>query len=198
VDRKRRVVAGADRGGRAGTDGRPRAGPRIRRARSQSRRCRPGAGLGVTWGDGVLEYRGEKYPFTVRGFDIGGRRSREGDRQWDGLQSEERRRLLRNVRGRGSRAPRFGAGAGSGAMYNNNSVTMVWTGTNQGLNFTLAHSGVNVQLTQEAKLQAAKVRTAATARTARARSLGGQRWGISTFRTPSKAIALTMPAARAP
>ncbi len=55
----------------------------------------------------------------------------------------------------------FGAGAASGAMYNNNSVTMVWTGTNQGLNFTLAHSGVNVQLTQEAKLQAAKVRTAA-------------------------------------
>ena len=51
----------------------------------------------------------------------------------------------------------FGGGAGSGAMYNNK-VSMVWSGTNQGLNVTLAHSGVNVQLTQEAKLQAAKVR----------------------------------------
>jgi len=43
-------------------------------------------------------------------------------------------------------------------MYNNNKVSMVWTGTNQGLNVALAHSGVNVQLTQEAKLQAAKLR----------------------------------------
>jgi len=32
-------------------------------------------------------------------------------------------------------------------MYNNNKVSMVWTGTNQGLNVTLAHSGVNVELT---------------------------------------------------
>ena len=40
---------------------------------------------------------------------------------------------------------------------------MVWTGTNQGLNVTLAHSGVNVQLTPEAKLQAEKVRRNASA-----------------------------------
>ncbi len=80
-----------------------------------------GVGLGVTWGDGVLEYHGEKYPFTVAGGT-------------------------------------FGGGAESGAMYSNNRVSMVWTGTNQGLNVTLAHSGVNVELTQEAKLQAAKVR----------------------------------------
>ena len=119
-----------------------------------------GAGLGVTWGDGVLEYRGEKYPFTVRGFDI-------GDVGVAKVIANGMVFNLKNVEdfsgmfAAAVAGATFGAGAGSGAMYNNNRVTMVWTGTNQGLNFTLAHSGVNVQLTQEAKLQAAKVRTAA-------------------------------------
>ena len=119
-----------------------------------------GAGLGVTWGDGVLEYRGEKYPFTVRGFDI-------GDVGVAKVIANGMVFNLKNVEdfsgmfAAAVAGATFGAGAGSGAMYNNNSVTMVWTGTNQGLNFTLAHSGVNVQLTQEAKIQAAKVRTAA-------------------------------------
>jgi len=30
-----------------------------------------GIGLGITWGDGVLEYHGEKYPFSVTSFDVG-------------------------------------------------------------------------------------------------------------------------------
>jgi hypothetical protein len=32
-------------------------------------------GVGVSWGDGVLEYRGKKYPFTIDGLsvlDLGG------------------------------------------------------------------------------------------------------------------------------
>src|SRR5262249_60060594 len=57
----------------------------------------------------------------------------------------------------------LGGGVGSGAMYNQNKVSMVWTGTNQGLNFTLSHSGVNVQLTPEAKQQAARIRQNASA-----------------------------------
>jgi hypothetical protein len=28
------------------------------------------AGLGYTWGQGVLEYHGQEYPFTVKGFSI--------------------------------------------------------------------------------------------------------------------------------
>ena len=28
------------------------------------------AGLGYTWGSGVLEYRGERYPFIVKAFSI--------------------------------------------------------------------------------------------------------------------------------
>ena len=28
------------------------------------------AGVGVSWGDGVLEYRGHKYPFTIEGLSV--------------------------------------------------------------------------------------------------------------------------------
>ena len=116
-----------------------------------------GAGLGVTWGDGVLEYRGEKYTFTVRGFDVGdvGVAKAIANGIVFNLKSvEDFSGMFAAVAASGT----FGGGAGSGAMYNNNKVSMVWTGTNQGLNLSLAHSGINVQLTQEAKLQAAKVR----------------------------------------
>jgi len=116
-----------------------------------------GVGLGVTWGDGVLEYRGEKYPFTVTSFDVGdiGVAKVIANGMVFNLKSvEDFSGMFAALVASGT----FGGGAGSGAMYNNNKVSMVWTGTNQGLNVTLAHSGVNVQLTQEAKLQAAKVR----------------------------------------
>ena len=116
-----------------------------------------GVGLGVTWGDGVLDYRGEKYPFTVRSFDVGdiGVAKVIATGMVFNLKSvEDFSGMFAAVVASGT----LGGGAGSGAMYNNNKVSMVWTGTNQGLNLSLAHSGINVQLTQEAKLQAAKVR----------------------------------------
>jgi membrane-bound inhibitor of C-type lysozyme len=121
-----------------------------------------GAGLGVTWGDGVLEYRGEKYPFTVTGFNIGevGVAKVSAKGMVFNLKSvEDFSGMFASAIASGT----LGGGAGSGAMYNQNSVSMVWTGTNQGLNFTLAHSGVNVQLTPEAKQQAAQVRQNAAA-----------------------------------
>jgi hypothetical protein len=116
-----------------------------------------GVGLGVTWGAGVLEYRGEKYPFTMRGFgvgDVGVAKVIANGMVFNLRKVEDFSGMFAAAVASGT----VGAGAGSGAMYSNNSVTMVWTGLNQGLNFTLAHSGVNVQLTEEAKLQAAKVR----------------------------------------
>src|SRR5262245_54229698 len=120
-----------------------------------------GAGLGVTWGDGVLEYRGQKYPFTVTGFNIGD----------VGVAKTTAKGMVFNLKNVEDLSGRFaaalaggtlGGGVGSGAMYNQNKVSMVWTGTNQGLNFTLSHSGVNVQLTPEAKQQAARLRQNAT------------------------------------
>ena len=119
-----------------------------------------GVGLGVTWGEGVLEYRGEKYPFTVRGFNVGD----------VGVAKVLANGMVVNLRNVEDFSGMFmaavasgtlGGGAGSGVMYNNNSVALVWTGTNQGLSITLAHSGVDVQLTQEAQRQAAKAQPAA-------------------------------------
>src|SRR5207247_965409 len=57
----------------------------------------------------------------------------------------------------------FGGGASAGATHNQNNVSMVWTGANQGLSFSLAHAGVNVRLTPEAQQQAARVRQNAAA-----------------------------------
>jgi hypothetical protein len=120
------------------------------------------AGLGVAWGDGVLEYRGEKYPFTVTGFNIGD----------VGVAKVTAKGMVFNLKSVEDFPGMFaaavaggtlGGGAGAEAMHNQHNVSMVWTGTNQGLNFTLAHSGVNVQLTQEAKQQAARVRRNASA-----------------------------------
>jgi len=116
-----------------------------------------GVGLGATWGDGVLEYRGEKYPFTVRGFDV-------GDVGVAKVIANGMVFNLKNVEDFSGMfaavvaGVTFGGGAESGAMYNNSKVGMLWTGMNQGLSFSLAHSGFNVQLTQDAKLQAAKIR----------------------------------------
>jgi len=120
------------------------------------------AGLGVGWGEGVLEYRGEKYPFTVTGFsigDVGVAKVIAKGMVFHLKTVEEFSGLFMAAVAGGT----FGGGAGAGAMHNQNNVSMVWTGTNQGLSFTLAHSGVNVQLTQEAKLQAAKIRRNASA-----------------------------------
>ena len=116
-----------------------------------------GIGLGITWGDGVLEYHGEKYPFSVTSFDVGDigvARVMANGVVFNLKRVEDFSGMFAAVVASGT----LGGRAGSGAMYNNNKVSVVWAGTNQGLNISLAHSGVNVELTPEAKLKAAKVR----------------------------------------
>jgi len=116
-----------------------------------------GIGLGITWGDGVLEYHGEKYPFSVTSFDVGDigvAKVMANGVVFNLKRVEDFSGMFAAVVASGT----LGGRAGSGAMYNNNKVSVVWAGTNQGLNISLAHSGVNVELTREAKLKAAKVR----------------------------------------
>src|SRR5262249_18852421 len=80
-----------------------------------------GAGLGVTWGDGVLEYRGQQYPFTVTGFNIGE----------VGVAKTTAKGMVFNLRSVEDFSGMFatalaggtlGGGAGTGAMYNQNKV----------------------------------------------------------------------------
>lgn len=115
------------------------------------------AGLGYSWGNGVLEYRGEKYPFTVKGFsivDVGvARRVAKGEVY--GLKNPEdfEGTFMAAIAG-----ATLGGGAGAAALKNQNEVDMVWTSTSQGLNFSLAHSGINVKFTDEARVRAAQNR----------------------------------------
>ena len=115
------------------------------------------AGLGYSWGSGVLEYRGQQYPFTVKAFSIVdvGVSKRVARGEVYNLKSVEdfEGTFMAAVAG-----ATLGGGAGAAAMHNQNNVDMVWTATNQGLSFSLAHSGVNVKFTDEARALVAKNR----------------------------------------
>ena len=108
------------------------------------------AGVGYTWGQGVLEYRGQEYPFTVKGFsivDVGvSRRIAKGEVY--GLKNVEdfEGTFMAAIAG-----ATLGGGAGAAALKNQNDVDMVWTSTSQGLNFSLAHSGMTMKFTDEAR-----------------------------------------------
>ena len=104
-----------------------------------------GVGLGVTWGHGVLEYRGGKYPFTVTGFnvgDVGVARAIDRGLVFNLKRVEDFSGMFAAAVAGGT----VGGGGESGAMYGRNQVSIVWIGTNQGLNVSLAHSGVDVRL----------------------------------------------------
>jgi hypothetical protein len=113
------------------------------------------AGLGYTWGNGVLEYRGQRYPFIVKGFsivDVGvARRMAKGEVY--GLKTPED---FEGTFMAAVAAGTLGGGAGAGAMKNQREVDVVWTSTSQGLAFSLAHAGINFKFTDEARALAAK------------------------------------------
>ena len=116
------------------------------------------AGVGYSWGEGVLEFRGEKYPFVVKGFslvDVGvARRVAKGHVY--GLKNPEdfEGTFMAAIAG-----ATLGGGAGAGALKNQNDVDMVWTATSQGLNFSLSKAGINMKFTDEARVRAAQNRT---------------------------------------
>ena len=118
-----------------------------------------GVGLGLTRGTGVLEYRGQEYPFTVTGFDLGdvGAVKTVAKGEVYNLQTPED---FAGVFMAASAGATVGGGAGAAAMKNQNGVNMVWTATNQGLSFSLAQGGLNVKLTPAAQQAARNQREA--------------------------------------
>jgi hypothetical protein len=118
------------------------------------------AGLGYAWGNGVLEYRGAKYPFTVTAFsivDVGVAKVFANGDVFNLKNVEDFEGMFMAAIAGAS----LGGGAGAAAMQNQNYVSMVWTATNQGLNFSMAHAGLNVKFTPEARQQAARIRKTA-------------------------------------
>ena len=115
-----------------------------------------GAGLGFAWGDGVLEYRGHRYPFKVNGFsivDVGVAKVFAKGEVFNLKSVEDFEGMFMAAIASGT----FAGGAGAAAMQNQNDVKMIWTTTNQGLSFSLAQAGINVKFTEEAR-QAARNR----------------------------------------
>jgi hypothetical protein len=102
-------------------------------------------GVGVTWGDGVLTYRGKKYPVSVSGLsvvDLGvSKISARGEvhnlkklEDFDG-----------NYAAAGAGAT-VGGGAGAAALKNQNGVEVTLTATTKGVKFALAGGGVEMKV----------------------------------------------------
>jgi hypothetical protein len=104
-------------------------------------------GIGVSWGDGILEYRGQKYPFSVQGLsviDLGvGKVSARGEVA--NLKKVEDFSGTYVLTGAGAAV---GGGAGAAALKNQNGVEMALTATTIGVKFSLPQGGVDVKLKQ--------------------------------------------------
>jgi hypothetical protein len=104
-------------------------------------------GVGVSWGDGVLEYKGKKYPFTIEGLsvvDLGvSKVSARGDVK--NLKKVEDFAGTYTAAGAGGA---LGGGAGVAALKNQNGVEMDLTATTAGVKLALAGAGVSIKLKQ--------------------------------------------------
>ena len=102
-------------------------------------------GAGVGWGDGVLEYRGRKYPVTVKGLSV----------MHLGVSTVTARGVVQNLNkledfggnyvlaGAGASA---GGGTGVAALKNQKGVEMALTAVGQGVRLLLSQGGVDVRL----------------------------------------------------
>ena len=102
-------------------------------------------GVGVSWGDGVLEYRGKKYPFTVEGLSV-----RDlGVAKVSAQGTVTNLKKLEDLNGNYVLAATGGAvggGAGVAALENQNGVEMALTATGQDVKLSIAQGGVAFKL----------------------------------------------------
>jgi hypothetical protein len=104
-------------------------------------------GVGVSWGDGKLTYKGKDYPFSVNGLsvvDLGVAKVTANGEVFN-------LKKLSDFSGNyvaGEAGAAVGGGAGAVTMKNQHGVVMKLTGTGTGVKFTLAGKGVDVKLKQ--------------------------------------------------
>ncbi|MGA2404634.1 MAG: DUF1134 domain-containing protein [Syntrophobacteraceae bacterium] len=103
------------------------------------------AGVGFSWGSGVLVYNGKTYKFKIDGLSVGS----------VGIQNVTARGKVYNLKKVADFSGNFaavavgvtvGGGAGSKTMRNERGVIMDLISTNQGVDFTLGAQGVKVTL----------------------------------------------------
>jgi hypothetical protein len=102
-------------------------------------------GIGWSWGKGVLTYKGEEYPFKVKGLSVGD----VGVTKAEAVGEVYDLKKLSDFNGNYTAAAAqgtLGGGAGASAMKNQNKVVIQLRSTTQGLNVKLAAEGVKFTL----------------------------------------------------
>ena len=104
-------------------------------------------GVGVSWGDGVLEYQGKKYPFTVTGLSVVDLGVSKVSARGEVKNLKKAEDFNGNFVAAGAGAA-VGGGAAAAALKNQNGVEMTLTATTTGVKFALGGGGVEVKLKQ--------------------------------------------------
>ena len=104
-------------------------------------------GVGVSWGDGTLEYHGKKYPFTVSGLSVIDLGIAKVTARGQVAKLTKVEDFAGNYVAAGAGAT-LGGGASAVALKNQNGVEMTLTATTKGVKLALATGGVEIKLKQ--------------------------------------------------
>ncbi len=101
------------------------------------------AGIGYSWGDGTLTYKGQAYPFTIKGLsivDVGISKIEAGGKVYHLAKLEDFEGNFTAV----TAGATIAGGGSATAMQNQHGVVMNVTTSTTGLQFQLAPSGITV------------------------------------------------------
>jgi hypothetical protein len=102
-------------------------------------------GIGWSWGDGVLTFKGKNYPFKVGGLsvvDVGITKANAVGKVYHLTKLSDFNGTYTGAAAEGT----IGGGAGISTMKNQNGVVIELVSTTQGVNFKLAGEGVKFTL----------------------------------------------------
>ena len=103
------------------------------------------AGVGFSWGSGVLTYQGKDYPFSVSGLSAGNIGAGSADLTGDVFNLKTVDDFNGTFTSVGAGAT-VGGGGGAMSMRNQNGVVMNVVGTSKGLTFKLGVDGLKIEL----------------------------------------------------
>ena len=103
------------------------------------------AGVGYSWGSGVLSYQGKDYPFSVSGLSAGNIGLASVDVSGEVLNLKDLNDFNGTYTSVGAGAT-VGGGGGAMRMRNQNGVVMNVVGTSKGLSFKLGVDGMKIEL----------------------------------------------------
>lgn len=103
------------------------------------------AGVGFSWGSGVLNYQGKEYPFSVSGLSAGNIGVTSAELSGEVFNLKNLADFNGNYTSAGAGATVAGGGSGA-TMKNQNGVVMNVVAATQGVSFKFGVDGMKVQL----------------------------------------------------